>query len=159
MDNNTYVQILINTLIKKNNLLDRLIEITSLQEEYIAAESFEMDKFEQSLSEKESMIEQLNQLDDGFEKVYDHVKDEICNNEMQYKEEIYRLKELIKRVTEKSVKIQTAEMRNKSKLETYIAIKKKEIKNFKLSSQTAANYYKNTTNQQNGQSYFLDKKK
>jgi hypothetical protein len=100
----------------------------------------------------------LNQLDDGFEKVYDHVKDEISTNKLAYKDEIQQLQELIKKVTEKSIKLQSTELRNKSRLEAYFSTKKKDIKNFKVSSQTASNYYKNMSNQQQGQAYFLDKK-
>ena len=158
MDDNIYVHILINTLTKKNNLLDKLIQITLLQVEYIAAIPFDMDNFDQTLVEKELIIEQLNQLDDGFEKVFDHVKEEISTNKILHKEEILQLQELIKQATEKSVKLQTTEVHNKSKLETYFANKKKEIKNFKVSSQIASSYYKNMANQHKGQSYFLDKK-
>lgn len=148
-----------NTLTKKNDLLDRLIHYTILQEEYIVTEPFDMDIFEQTLSDKELVIEQLNQLDDGFQKVYDHVKDEFSTNKTQYKEEILQLQELIKQGTEKSIRLQTLEMKNKNKLESYFSNKKKEIKKFKMSSQTASSYYKNMANQHHGQSYFLDKKK
>lgn len=159
MDNNTYVHILINTLTKKNNLLDGLVKITLLQEEYIAATHLDMDQFNQTLTEKESLIEQLSQLDDGFEKVYAHVKDELSTNKLKYQNEILQLKELIKDVTEKSVKLQTAEIRNRVKLDAYFSNRKKEIKSFKMSSQTASSYYKNMANQHQGQAYFLDKKK
>ncbi len=158
MDNNTYVHILINTLTKKDNLLDGLVKITLLQEEHIAAASLDMDQFNQTLAEKGSLIEQLSQLDDGFEKVYAHVKDEFSTNKLQYKNEILQLKELIKNVTEKSVKLQTAEIRNRVKLDAYFSNRKKEIKNFKMSSQTASTYYKNMANQNQGQAFFLDKK-
>jgi len=147
-----------NTLTKKNDILDRLVQITLLQEKYIAITPFDMDKFDQTLSDKELIIEMLNQLDDGFEKVYDHVKDEINSNRIQYKKEILQLQELIKQSTEKSVKLQTLEMRNRNKLETCFSSKKAEIKKFKMNSQTASSYYKNMADQHQGQSYFLDKK-
>ena len=158
VDNNTYVQILIDTLTKKNNLLEHLLQITSLQEEYITAIPLDMEQFEQAITKKELLIERLNQLDDGFDKVYDHVKDEIDKNKNKYKNDIEKLQELIKQVTENSVKLQAIEKQNKNKLEVYFSGKKKEIKNFKLNSQTASNYYKNMANQNQGQSYFLDKK-
>jgi len=158
VDNNTYVHILTDTLTKKNILLDRLIQITLLQEEYITATPPDMDRFEQTILDKELLIEQLSQLDDGFEKIYDHVKEEISTKKIEYKDVILRLQELIKQVTEKGAKIQTMEMRNKSKVEVCFSSRKKEIKNFKMNSQTVTSYYKNMSDQHQGQSYFLDKK-
>lgn len=159
MNNHTYINILINTLTKKDDLLDRIIQITLLQEECVDEQTFNMDQFDQIVEEKQPMIEQLNQLDDGFEQVYDHVKEEISNNKDQYKEEILVLQQLIKQVTEKSVNLQAIELRNKNKITMLFSCKKKEIKNFKMSKQTVTNYYKSMPSQHQGQSYFLDKKK
>lgn len=159
MDNNAYIHILIQSLSKKNSYLDRLIEITMLQEEYITAEPLDEERFEQTLSEKELIIDQLRLLDEGFEKVYDHVKDVLNSSKMQLKQEILQIKELIRQITEKSVGLQALEMKNKKKLEVYFSTKKKEIKEIKKNNQTASRYYKNSVNQYIDQSYFIDKKK
>lgn len=154
-----YINILQQSLVKKNDLLDRLIYVSSLQEEYTNNMPPQMDEFEQTLVEKDLLIEQLNQIDDGFEKVYEHVQQDIKLNRNKYKEEILQLQDLIKQITEKSVKLQTLELKNKSKLELYFLNRKKEIKNLKISNQTAFSYYKNMSNQNHDESYFLDKKK
>lgn len=159
MDDKTYVHIMENTLLKKSNLLDGLIATTLLQEEYVRTEPFDMEQFEQTLPDKEIMIEQLNQLDVGFEKIYDHIKSQLNENKNRFQQEILRLQELIRQVTEKSVKLQALEMQNKTMLETHFSVKKKEIKDFKMSRQMANSYYKNVANQYDGDSYFLDKKK
>ncbi len=159
MDNKTYVHILTDTLSKKNFLLDKLIQITEMQEKYITLTPPDMDNFESSLTDKEILIEEINELDEGFEKIYEHVKDEIISNKLNHKVAISELQNLIKQVTEKSAKLQTLEIRNKKSLEIFFANKKKEIKDFKKSSETASSYYKNMMNQQLDESYFLDKKK
>ncbi len=159
MDNNTYVHILTDTLSKKSFLLDELIQITEMQERYITLTPPDMDNFETSLEDKEMLIEKINELDDGFEKIYEHVKNEIISNRINHKEAIIELQNLIKQVTEKSAKLQTLEIRNKKSLEIFFANKKKEIKDLKKSSETATSYYKNMMNQQLDESYFLDKKK
>lgn len=159
MDNNTYVHILTDTLSKKNFLLDELIQITEMQERYITLTPPDMDNFETSLTDKEILIEKINQLDEGFEKIYEHVKDAIISNKLNHKETILELQNLIKQVTEKSTKLQILEIKNKKSFEIFFANKKKEIKDFKKSSETASNYYKNMMNQQLDESYFLDKKK
>lgn len=159
MDKDTYVHILAQVLSNKNSLLDKLIEITLKQEEYILAEPLDMDQFEQTLPDKEVLIEQLNQLDEGFDKIYNNVRESLSSNKNLLKHEILQLQELIKQVTEKSVTLQSLEMKNKNRMESYFSIKKKEIRDFKMSSQTVSKYYKSSTGQQMEQSYFLDKKK
>lgn len=160
MDNkDTYIHILISTLNKKNNLLDKLYQITLLQEEYLSISVPNLDGFEETIEDKEVLIGQLDQLDDGFEKVYDYVKSELSINKNMYKDQVIELQALVKQVTEKSARLQVLEMKNKNKLELYLVTKKKEIKNFKISSRTATNYYKNMANEYQGDSYFLDKKK
>lgn len=159
MDKDTYVHILAQVLSNKNSLLDRLIEITLKQEAYILAEPLDMDQFEQTLPDKEVLIEQLNQLDEGFDKIYNNVRESLSSNKNLLKHEILQLQELIKQVTEKSVTLQSLELKNKNRMESYFLIKKKEIRDFKMSSQTVSKYYKSSTGQQMEQSYFLDKKK
>jgi hypothetical protein len=159
VDNNTYINILTDTLVKKNALLDELILITVDQQTYLDEEPPNMEKFEDTLSEKDKLITRLFQLDEGFESIYEHVRDEISNNKTHHKDQILRLQQLIKQVTEKSAKLQTYEIKNKGKIEIYFSDKKNEIKRFKKNSQVATNYYKNVADQRYGESYFLDKKK
>ena len=128
MDNAIYVHILIDTLTKKNSLLDKLIQITTMQEEYITLTPPDIDNFETSLNEKETLIEKINELDEGFEKIYEHVKEEITSNKINHKEDILELQSLIKQVTEKSAKLQALEIRNKKSLEIYSKLIKAYLK-------------------------------
>lgn len=159
VDNNTYINILTDTLMKKNLLLDKLVDITSTQETYISDPNFQMEIFDQTLTEKEKLINQINQLDDGFEQIYAHIQEELSKRRLEHKEQIETLQDLIRQITDKSTKLQSSEMRNRNKLEAYIRGRKGEIKSFKMSSRTASNYYRNMQNQPIGESYFLDKKK
>jgi hypothetical protein len=159
VENRTYINILSDTLKKKISLLDQLIDISSEQEMIITSAEPDMDRLDNTFSEKEVIITQLNQLDDGFEKVYQHVKDALKEDKDQLKDQILKLQELIRLVTEKSTQLQVIEHRNKSRFQLFFAGKKKEIKNFKVSSRTADSYYKSALNGQSGESYFLDKKK
>ncbi|MDF2609527.1 MAG: hypothetical protein K0R92_1001 [Lachnospiraceae bacterium] len=159
MDKNTYINILSDTLVKKISIIDSLIDITLKQEEYLDQTPPDIDGFEQSLPEKGKLIDLLNQLDEGFERIYDYVSEEISKNKLQHKEQIVYLQTLIKQVTEKSAKLQTSEIRNKGKIEIYFSGIKTEIRTFKKSSQSASSYYRNMANQYQGESVFLDKKK
>ena len=159
MDNNTYLHILKDTLIKKNILLDNLLDITTRQEEYFNKPAPDMEAFDQTLSDKEEYIHQISQMDDGFEKIYGHVKEEINAKRTEHREEIEALQELIRQITDKSTRLQVNETRNKNKMEAFLLTKKKEIKNLKMSNRTVSKYYNAMHNQQQGESFFLDKKK
>lgn len=160
MDNqNVYINILINTLAKKSAVLDDLIDITLLQESYLKEAPQNMDSFEETLDNKSELINNLDQLDDGFEAVYERIKEELKSKKDLFQNEVLKLQELIRQVTGKSVKLQALEQQNKLKMEAYFSNKKQEIKNFKKSSQTASNYYKSMLDRHQGDSYFLDKKK
>lgn len=155
----TYINILLNTLSKKNLILDELIRITLLQESYLKASPQDMDSFESSIDEKLQVIDQLNQLDDGFEAVYERVREELEEKKDFFKDEILKLQKLIRQITEKSVKLQVLEQQNKVKMEAFLSSRKSEIRDFKKSSLTASNYYKSMIDSPQGDSYFLDKKK
>lgn len=160
MDNqNAYINILISTLTKKNVILDELINITLMQESYLKECPQKMESFEETLDNKAELINTLNQLDVGFESIYDRVNEELKLRKELYQNEILRLQEIIRQVTDKSIRLQALEQQNKVKMESYFSLKKLEIKNFKKSNQTASNYYKSMLDRHQGDSYFLDKKK
>lgn len=159
MDTSTYIKILTDTLSKKSKLLDELIELNKEQENMLTSFEVNIESFDDTINKKEILIVQLNQLDDGFEMIYARVQDEIKHNALNYKYEIVVLQEFIKNIMEKSMNLQIMEKSIKLKWETYLMKQKQEIKNYKISSQTVSNYYKNMMNEYQGESYFLDKKK
>lgn len=163
MDNNkTYIHILINTLAKKNQILNELLSISELQKQYLSGNIDDIEKinfFDETIEKKDNYIQQLTQLDDGFEAVYERVKEEIAINKMEHKQEILQLQDLIKEITNKNVKLQALEKQNKLKFDISIVNSKQEIKDYKKSNQSVAEYYKNMSNQFENESYFIDKKK
>lgn len=159
MDMNIYIKILADTLMKKNVLLEEIIELNKTQDEILTSSEVNIEMFNIIIDRKEKVILQLNQLDDGFEKIYNKVQESLKNDTINYRTEVIFLQELIKQIMDKSINIQTQEKSNKLKLETFFMNQKQEIKTYKVSSQTVSNYYKNMMNEFQGESYFLDKKK
>jgi hypothetical protein len=156
---NTYIQLLVDTLQKKSKVLKLLMNITEQQENIISAPNFNEDEFLKTISLKEEQIQTLEKLDNGFDQIYESIKEELANKKEKFGTEIASLKVLIVEITDMSVKLQALERRNKSKMEVIFSNKRREIKNSRLSNQTVANYYKNMSKQQEAQSYFYDKKK
>ena len=154
----TYIQLLIDSLVKKQGVLNELMEITTRQQNIIDTESFEEDEFLKTISLKEEQIKSLEEMDRGFELVYDRIRENLSDNRKEYIPQITALKELVTIITDLSVRLQALEKRNKPKLEALLANKRKSIKNSRLSNETVTNYYKNMSNKPDTKSYFYDKK-
>lgn len=155
----TYIQLLIDSLSKKHEILNELMQITIRQQTIIDSEGFDEDEFLKTISLKEEQINSLAELDRGFELVYDRIRKELSENHKEYTAQIGSLKELVTAVTDMSVKLQALEKMNRPKLEALLTHKRKNIKNARLSNETVTNYYKNISSKPESQSYFYDKKK
>lgn len=156
----TYLNIMIDTLKKKEMLLNSLKDITTDQTDILDSEEFAADEFDKTIDEKQKLIDALMKLDDGFMDMYAKVKDTLLSDGNDYIPEIEQAKALIKKQTDMSVELQTMEEKNKVKLTMQLSKGRQKGKDFRTSSRTAAAYYKNMSNHhQDGDSYFLDSKK
>ena len=144
-----YINIMIDSLEKKESLLLKIIERNTRQAEIIANGEFDeidWDEFNILVGEKESFIERINELDSGFELLYGRVNEELKDNKSAYAEEIKRMQELIVSITDAGNKIMAGEERNRGNMERILLAKKKDIKEAKKSIKVASNYYKNMSN-------------
>lgn len=158
--NTVYIKILVDTLRKKKEILEFLTELTKEQEMLLKDSSFSMEQFEEAMEKKGKLIDNLNQLDDGFEAFYKRLEDVLPVEKENHRTELLEAQELIGKITDMSARLQALEAKNKESFARRLTEQKQEIKSFKTSSQTAGKYYQHMANQhQEGQSYFLDKKK
>jgi tRNA U55 pseudouridine synthase TruB len=155
----TYLRMLDESLKKKLAVLYQLYELTKQQDSCFQGENEVLEIMEQCVVHKEPLLKQLTMLDEGFDIVYSKIKDDVIKQAKEYQSEITDLQKSISDIASLGVKIQTLEQGNKLKFELYLSNKKKEIKQFKVSNQTASNYYKSMTGKPQGESYFIDKKK
>ena len=100
MQENSYIQVLIQSLHQKVEALDSIIEKNQEQYEILSAEEADMDAFEKNIDEKSQYIDKIVFLDDGFEEIYTRVKEELDGNRAAYTEEIQKMKDLISMITE-----------------------------------------------------------
>lgn len=154
----TYIQLLIDTLEKKKSILMQLMNITEQQESLISSDPFDDNLFEQMIEIKDDQIKNLLKLDEGFERVYESVKSILSTEKDRYKDQILSLKDLILDVTDLSIKLQALEKRNKAKIEFLFAQKRKDIKESRKSNRMVTNYYKSIGYQGAPESIFYDKK-
>ncbi len=154
-----YIQLLTDTLQRKLTAMQQLAVLTEQQEILIDTELFDEGRFSETIAVKEEQIKLLAQLDNGFEQIYESVRDELLLNKYRYMSEIAALQELITSITDLSIKLQAKEVQNKSNLELLLTQKRKDIKKSRLNSQTVSKYYKSMAQQTQEQSFFYDKKK
>lgn len=162
-DEKKYIAIMIESLHKKETLLDTLLAKNEAQAACIQEKEYgdiKWDSFNILIAEKQTAIDRLNELDDGFETLYQHVRDELQGNKEAHAEEIRTMQTLIKRVTDKGVAIRTGEEKNRRNIERIMCSTKKEIKQARKSVKVANDYYKSMSKATTApESHFLDKKK
>lgn len=144
-----YLGIMIESLEKKNGVLERILEKNEAQRECIKDKNYDQvdwDAFNLIMAEKDTCIEQINSIDDGFESIYNKTRDVIINNRELFRTEIGRMQDLITSITDKSVAIQAGEERNRQLIETIIRNSKSEIKKSKVNLKVASGYYKTMSN-------------
>lgn len=138
-----YVQILLESLLRKEEILDKIIKKNAAQADCIADKTYEevnWDAFDLLVTEKEILIDRINTMDEGFQNLFDRVKDQLNDNKEQYAESIKKMQECIKRLSDKSVEIQTGEERNRRTIEVVLAGQKKNIRTTRNSLKVADSY-------------------
>ena len=138
-----YLDALEQSLNKKLSLLKQIMEKSREQGELLKTEDLTPEELDDNINEKAALIEELEVLDNGFDRVYENIRKEIDANRTRYKEEIRRLQELIRQVTALGTQIQTEEARNKEQAVKKFASIRKQIKESRTSAQAVNKYYQN----------------
>lgn len=159
MDTHNYLDIMIDSLNKKSELLKQIIEYNQKQQNIVLAADFDEEAFEKNVADKGDVVEEILKLDEGFNSVFNRVKEELTENKSKYAERIAVLKELVAKVTDMGVRIQAQELRNKQLVEKKFASMRKELSEAKRATSKANAYYKNVNNINQYESHFLDQKK
>lgn len=152
-------QVLLQSLEKKNRLLDQMILQNGIQEEILKQEEFDMDAFDAAIDQQSAYVEQLDKLDQGFESVYDRVREDLIENKERYRNEISRMKEQIQQITDKIVTLNAGNMRNKMLAENQFKKKRQEIGTGASQNRVARNYYNSMNNLNYVSPQFYDNKK
>ncbi|MCM1497398.1 MAG: flagellar protein FlgN [Clostridium sp.] len=157
MDQN-YVQVLIDTMVKKEETLRKILDITKQQEVLSKQDEYSSEDMEGTLNEKEIQIARLNYLDEGFQSVYDRVGSEIRNHIDTYREDVLELQDRIRVCTELGNEIMVMEERNRNRFSVLFSKAHAEYSSTKNQANVAQNYFKTMSNSKVMDSYFVDKK-
>ena len=137
----TYIAIMLQSLKKKEQVLDEIIRLDDRQKDTLTDPECPFDVFDETVEAKSACIDQLNQLDSGFEKLYAQVAEELDQNREDYAKEIRDMQQCIRRVTDKSVKIQAQEARNKELMREKFATIHRQAKAVRKNSRAITGYY------------------
>lgn len=153
----TYIDIMIQSLERKTQVLDTIIACDDIQREQLQNPELTTDAFDEIVEKKSDLIEQLNQLDSGFEKLYERVKEELQANQNGHTDKIARMQELIRGITDRSMQIQAQEARNKELMMQKFTGIKERSKKARVNYKAASQYYKNMMQSNIVDPQFMDK--
>lgn len=155
----SYLQILHDSLDKKLELLIRIEEKSLEQAAMLKNPEVDLDAVDTNMDEKAELIKEVLSLDNGFESIYEKIREQLIADKENYKDEIKTLKVLIEKVTERSTSIQAVEARNKAQMEMFFNTQKKGLQSKRNAMSVARDYYQNMNNVKHVTPQFLDRKK
>lgn len=137
-----YIAILIDSLEKKIQVLNEIKDVNKRQKSILKSTMSTPDDLDESLKDKDELIDSLTALDNGFESLFSNVKDEIENHKSAHKDEIKKMQNLIREITDLSVEVQREEQENKALADKKFATIRGEVKKVRTSQKAVTNYYK-----------------
>ena len=161
MDNSSvYITVLHDSLSRKADIVKEILTLTKEQRDILSSQEVDADRFDEIIDEKGARIDEILEIDKGFDAMFERVRSVLQTNKEAYRPQIVEMQNYIRVITDMSVELQGIEQSNKILFDKFLHKKRNEIKDFNKSNKTAASYYQNMSNQhQSWQSYFLDKKK
>lgn len=158
--NAVYVDMMVDSLKRKKQILSYLYKATREQEQLLKDEDMDADSFRQLVDAKGEKIDELNSIDEGFDTLFKFVKQEFQGNRDKYRDKIRQMQELISDISDFGVQIQALEQQNSEHFKIYLARHRKMVREFHVNNKTASTYYQNMANAHKPQtSYFFDETK
>lgn len=154
----SYLQVLVESLERKCEVLDKIIEVDDRQSMLTVSPQMDVQAYDETMEEKGRLIEELNKLDEGFTTTYEIVKDELVSDPTKYREIVARMKELIRATIDKGVTIEAKESRNKMALDSFFKSKRSEVRGQRVSANIATKYYKSMSKINNIDPQLMDHK-
>ena len=156
----TYIRIMQDTLNKKEQVLQDILSVTRRQEQCMKQEAaLQTEELDRCMEQKSEYLKTLNQLDDGFEKLYQKVRKNFQSSPEAYAKEVPAMQQSISRIMDLSISIQALERKNKLAMERYFMRHRKNIQSYRSGQQKVNQYYNHMAKFNPHQSYFMDKKK
>ena len=147
------------SLQKKIAALTKIEEQNEKQRDVLSnPENVDEAAFDATVDVKGKLIDEISLIDDGFQSLFDRVKEEIGDKKELYAGQIKRMQKLIQEITSRSASIEASEHRNKRLAEKYFSTAREAMNQSRSSSSAAFNYYQTMNNFKNIPPQFMDQK-
>ena len=154
-----YVLILRESLEKKVEILQHIQAENQKQKQVLADNNSDVDEFEATLDYKASLVDQVLKLDDGFDTLFARVEPEIQAHKEDYKDEIHKMQDLIRQITDLSTAIQAQERENEKLARSRFTYVKNQVQKVRKSQRAVNSYYQNMLKEGTVEPQFMDKSK
>jgi flagellar biosynthesis/type III secretory pathway chaperone len=150
---------MLQSLKKKIQILEELTKLNERQKAVLEAADGDVNEFDETVEAKAHLIDQLNQLDSGFDKLYERVKDELTQEKDDYAVQIGQMQRDIRVITDCSVQAQAQEARNKELMIQKFARVKRQARQVRANSRATSCYYQSMSRTGYVAPQFMDNKK
>ena len=135
MAEQNYVQMMRESLEKKIRILEEIRLLNREQNQILQDDNATPDQFDENIDKKQVLIDQLTGLDNGFQQMYNRVREALNSNRALYADEIRKMQMYIREITDLSATIQAQEKRNKQLAEVKFSNIKSKAKEVRKSQQ------------------------
>jgi flagellar biosynthesis/type III secretory pathway chaperone len=155
----TYIDIMLQSLKKKIQVLGELEKLNERQRAILEADDGDVEEFDETVEAKARLIEQLDQLDSGFDKLYARVKEELAKDRDAHADKIRQMQQDIRVITDRSVEAQAQEARNKELMTQKFARVKRHARQIRANSRATSSYHQSMSRTAYVAPQFMDNKK
>lgn len=159
MTEKNYILMLEDSLKKKINILCQLQNLCQEQADILSDQQSTPEAFEENVEAKGILIEKLETMDAGFESLFSKVKDEMEQNKEEYKDNILRMQDAIREITERSTNLQVMEKRNQELARSRFAAVRTQARELRQGGKAVTSYYQNMMQVNTVEPQFWDSKK
>lgn len=153
------INILIDSLTKKKSILTEILEESQRQLEMVSLDSFNLEDFDVFVDRKSDLLEKNNLNDEGFDSIFQRIRNELVAQKVQYATEIALMQELIRANLDLGSDIHNIEQQIKNGLDAALRENKSRLTKEKLGGKAVMDYYKQANQMDYVSPAFLDQKK
>ena len=154
-----YVVMLRESLQKKVSLLKDISIRNEEQKAILEDPNATPDEFQSNVDDKDELVQQIVALDEGFDGIFKKVEAEISEHKAEYADEIRRMQELIREITDLSERVRSQEKINSDLARAKFSTIKTQVKKVRQGQKAVNNYYNNMMRANYYDPQFFDNKK
>ena len=159
MAGSDYIRILTESLEKKVEVLEKIRLKNAEQKDILTDQNASPDELQKNLDEKGELIDEILELDKGFEVVFQKVSEELEKNRSSYRDDILSMQQLIRKITDLASEVEVEERENRVLAEQKFSYVRNQVTKVRKSQKAVSNYYHTMMKTNYEDPQFMDRKK